>query len=157
MILGLYGNHGSGKSTISKRIENEYGFTYYELSSPLKKISEFVGFNLVDKNNANEMFGVSTRTFLEKLSFFLNQTLGMDYCLYCFKEFLKLHSCENIVVDGIYLYTQAEYIASIGKIIQISRKESVPSSFDFSNFPCDYILQEDQDICELLESLLEKK
>lgn len=73
-VIGITGKIGSGKSTVSKYIEENYGFTEYSMAQPLKKIGELFFFSKTQLYGTQEQkleehthWGISAREFLQKI------------------------------------------------------------------------------------------
>lgn len=74
MIIGLIGGIGSGKTTLTNYIVQNYDFTEYSFAEPLKQIGKIFGFTQEQLYGTQEQkleihskWGISGRTFLQKI------------------------------------------------------------------------------------------
>lgn len=72
MIIGITGKIGSGKSTLTKYITENYNFEEYSFAGPLKKIGKIFGFkhkelygSQAQKLGINKFWEISARKFLQ--------------------------------------------------------------------------------------------
>ena len=72
-LIGIIGNIGSGKSTVSKYLVRNYDYEEYSFASPIKNIAINMGFeyNQVYGSQANKLelnnhWGISGREFMQK-------------------------------------------------------------------------------------------
>lgn len=79
IIIGITGEIGSGKTTVSNYICETHGFDDYTFATPLKSIAKCIGFTHKElygtqneKLQPNEYWGISGRLFMQKF--------GTDIC-----------------------------------------------------------------------------
>jgi len=72
-LIGIIGNIGSGKSTVSKYLVRNYDYEEYSFASPIKNIAINMGFEYnqvygsqVNKLELNNHWGISGREFMQK-------------------------------------------------------------------------------------------
>lgn len=139
MIIGITGKIGSGKSTISKYIVENYGYTEYAFASPLKEIAKIFGFTdkqlygtQEDKLEKNEFWGISAREFLQKVGtdlFRENFSKVVPRCgknVWC--ELFKLHYQThpgNYIFSDVRFLNEANLIKELGGIIIRVKRSSV--------------------------------
>jgi dephospho-CoA kinase len=141
MIIGITGKIGSGKTTISKYLE-EIGYQEYQFAKPLKDIAKIFGFteiqlngNQTDKLIPHPLWGISAREFLQKLgtdifrdklreiipAMKIEESVWVDI----FKHQIAQNSeHKNWVVSDVRFEDEAKAIKSMGGIIIRIRKKS---------------------------------
>lgn len=79
IVIGITGNIGVGKTTVSDYLKEKYDFNEYTFAKPLKEIAKIMGFKnhevygtQEEKLQINEHWGISGRTFIQKF--------GTDIC-----------------------------------------------------------------------------
>lgn len=72
-LVGIIGNIGSGKSTVSEYLVRNYDYEEYSFASPIKNIAINMGFEYnqvygsqVNKLELNKHWGISGREFMQK-------------------------------------------------------------------------------------------
>jgi len=145
LLLGLTGNIGSGKTTVSDYICNKrfgWTFTEYSFAKPLKEIALILGFTekevygtQEEKTKINNFWGVSGREFLQKF--------GTEICrdtlpnvidmglkkeslwIRLFKLFMTKNKENFIVVSDARFTDECQAIKDMGGyIIKIIREEN---------------------------------
>lgn len=97
LILGFSGQIGSGKGTVAKHIVEKYGASHYRFSDILREVSDHLR---IEK----------TRDNLQDLSTILRQRFGQDLLTKIIFEKVKEDKNDFIVVEGIRLAEDVEYL-----------------------------------------------
>lgn len=130
MIIGITGNIGSGKSTISTHLIEKYLFTEYSFAQPLKQIGEIFKFEKSElygtqeeKRQINSFWGISGREFLQKLGtdVFRNHLPTvlpeMENVWIRLFEHQMAQKKGNYVISDVRFVDEAKAIQSIGGIV----------------------------------------
>ena len=88
LVIGLVGKNGSGKTTVSKRIQDNYGGKEHRFSQILMDILD-------------RLYLPHERTYLQKLGKSLRAELGPDVIANAFKKDLEKEQSDLLIVDGI--------------------------------------------------------
>ncbi len=88
LVIGLVGKNGSGKTTVSKRIQDNYGGKEHRFSQILMDILD-------------RLYLPHERTHLQNLGKSLRAELGPDVIVNAFKKDLEKDQSDVLIVDGI--------------------------------------------------------
>ncbi len=182
--IGLCGNKGCGKSTVSDYLCTRYGFVKVSFAGPLKSIAKIFGFTdqqvngtQEDKLQINALWGICAREFM--------QTFGTDICrdqfksifpsmseiiwIKLFDDFVNNHQDMNICCDDVRFPDEVDAIRKYQRsiVIKIMRGmeeyadvfSSHPSETSLHNVDYDYIVYNDGSIEDLhrhIDKLLDK-
>ncbi len=88
LVIGLVGKNGSGKTTVSKYLQDGYGGKEHRFSQILMDILD-------------RLYLPHERTYLQKLGKSLRAELGPDVIANAFKKDLEKEQSDLLIVDGI--------------------------------------------------------
>jgi hypothetical protein len=147
VILGFTGHIGSGKSTASEYLVNQYDFEKYAFALPIKNVAIAMGFShrelygtQEEKLSINEYWNVSGRTFMQKFGTEIGRAVlpkiipDMNFGKYnspwirLFEIYVaeknKDKTVESIVVEDVRFNNEAKVIREHGGyIIRIIRPD----------------------------------
>lgn len=145
MLIGISGEIGSGKSTLSDFIVSKYGFIEYSFAKPLKEIAMILGFEphqlygtQEDKLETNNFWNISAREFLQKFGTevcrdFLPRVIpkmslnGQTLWVRLFEKFYLDNRDKNIIISDVRYLDEAASIKKLGGyIIRIEREKFIP-------------------------------
>ena len=185
MIIGIVGKLESGKTTLYNYLLEHYNFCGYNMSDPLKKIANIFGFSnekiygsAQDKLHINEIWNVSSRTFLQIFGSEICRNILPNYFndvnniwLKLFDNFYKNKKNNQVVVVGdVRFLDEAEYIKqNNGILIKLNRNTILNSYRNIDNqhqseiesnkINCDYEINNDFDkkyLFEMIDKILNK-
>jgi hypothetical protein len=131
MIVAFTGNIGSGKSSLANMLVERNGFIEYSFAGPIKEIGKIFGFTEQemygtqnDKLKENKFWGVSFRTFAQKLGTELFRVRlaelipEMKECwLRLCEKFLEENMDKNIVISDLRFLDEAKMLKGKNCII----------------------------------------
>jgi hypothetical protein len=167
IIIGITGNIGSGKTTISDYLEVDYAFKQYSFADPIKNMAVSFGFKYHEvfgtqeqKLEINEHWGVSGRHFLQKLGTDIFRDIvpkvipdlnlggsGSPWIRAFEINMLDQKEKTNIVIGDIRFIDEAKsirdmggYIIKIEQLVPDNDTEKHSSEKDIDNIQADFII-----------------
>jgi energy-coupling factor transporter ATP-binding protein EcfA2 len=157
MIIGITGKIGSGKTTISKYME-EIGYQEYQFAKPLKDIAKIFGYTEIqvngsqsDKLEPHPLWKVPAREFLQKLgtdifrdklheiipAMKIETSIWVDIFRH---QITQNPGNKNWVVSDVRFEDEADAIRSMGGvIIRVQKKDQKTSGGHISETSMDLI------------------
>ena len=171
MLIGITGKIGSGKTTASRYLCNQWSFQEYTMAQPLKDIAKIFGFNESElygtqgqKLKIHPHWGISAREFLQKVGTELFRDklpevipdMKIEKSIWC--DLFKLKYDKNIstVVSDIRFTDEAEAIKELGGIIiHIERVTSLSDCHrsETQNIKADFHINNNGDVGHLYAEL----
>lgn len=155
-LIGIIGNIGSGKSTVSKYLVDNYDYEEYSFASPIKNIAINMGFDYnqvygsqINKLELNKYWGISGREFMQKIGtefgrniihdILPNMNIGKSNSLWVkiFEIKYENHINTNnkpVVVSDCRFENEIQSIRDRGGyIIKIVRDKTIPNANEKKN------------------------
>jgi len=163
-IIGITGNIGSGKSTISEHLVKKYGYTEYAFASPLKEIAKVFGFpeeslygTQEDKLKIHPYWGISSREFLQKMGtelFRKNMPVVFPFIksvwVDLFRMKIKMNPDVKYIVSDIRFEDEYNIIKELGgtviktirnnNVLSQDKKETLHESENLSAIGYDFLI-----------------
>jgi len=122
MIIGLSGKARTGKSTVSKYLQDKFNFTEYAFADELKFYAEKYG-----NFTKEELYGNKTpecRRMLQAIGSVLREEVDKDYWVNKLRPTL-LYATSNIVISDVRMLNEADLIKEFdGYLIRIERENA---------------------------------
>lgn len=134
MIVGITGLKGSGKTTVAKFIQQEYGLPLKNFADPLKEAAKKI-FLLDDdqlhdqykKEKVDPDWGMSPREMLQQLGTDVARQIDEDVWVKNMKK--RLRNADGAVIGDVRFVNEAKLIKEMGgKILGIDRPGCVPDN-----------------------------
>lgn len=149
-LIGIIGNIGSGKSTVSEYLVNNYNYEEYSFASPIKNIAINMGFDYnqvygsqINKLEINKYWGISGREFMQKIGtefgrniihdILPNMNIGKSNSLWVkifeikYENHVKTNNNKSVVVSDCRFENEIQSIRDRGGyIIKIVRDKATP-------------------------------
>lgn len=136
-LVGISGFIGSGKTTISDYLCNNYGFTNYSFAEPLKKgVKEMFGFTddqmytQKGKETVDKFWGISPRRALQYIGTEVmrdsidNLIPGIGEAFWI-QSFIKTYDkTKKIVIDDVRFVNEINIIKKLGGVVYKVKRES---------------------------------
>lgn len=100
LVIGLVGRIGSGKTAVSKHLQDNYGGKEHRFSRILMDILD-------------RLYLPHERTHLQKLGKILRAELGQDVIVNAFKKDLEKDKSDLLIVDGIRYENEVEMLKGL--------------------------------------------
>jgi hypothetical protein len=134
MLVALSGKIGSGKSYASKILTDNYGYTFYDLAEPIKKIGLICGFEYhqlfgtqEQKEYYNSDMGMTGRQFMQLIGTEFPK-LSPKFNNIWIKIMMRNKKYNKYVIDGVRTDQQCESIKELGGIV-IEIKNTTESKY----------------------------
>ncbi len=136
MIIGAVGKIGSGKTTVAKWLEDEFGFKRFAFADSLREYID--KYFKINPNNKQK-----NRFVLQGLGEFVRNEIDEDFWIKKLHEQIVYFSKDNVIIEDVRYFNEAKYIKNNGGFL-LKIERDVPTMdhpSENNNIDCDFVLK----------------